>query len=208
MTTTGRTRAVSELSEGDLPIAPLFGEQKLYDMYEEVVVQRVVHIDLNQVVDEPKHYAGLFRNLRTLTEQDYVILHINCPGGDLTTGMQMLNAIKECAATVRGILEGEAYSLGSMLLLQCDEIVVLDNTLMMIHNFGGSIVGSGSEMVSHLSAMVEWFDEFGREIYIPFITEEEFERVVEGYQMYISANEIRKRLEQVAEGVSEEFVSE
>ena len=53
--------------------------------------------------------------LRTAAETDLVYLHINSPGGDFNTGLQIINNMLASEAHVVTVLEARAYSMAAFI---------------------------------------------------------------------------------------------
>tara|TARA_R100000544_G_scaffold37100_1_gene27138 strand:- start:7237 stop:8238 length:1002 start_codon:yes stop_codon:yes gene_type:complete len=73
-------------------------------------------------------------------------LHINCVGGDVFDGMAIYNIIKKRTATTTVYIEGIAASMGSVIALAADNVVMAENSLFMIHNAWGGAMGEAKEM--------------------------------------------------------------
>jgi ATP-dependent Clp protease protease subunit len=73
-------------------------------------------------------------------------LHINCVGGDVFDGMAIYNIIKKRTATTTVYIEGIAASMGSVIALAADKVVMAENSLFMIHNAWGGAMGEAKEM--------------------------------------------------------------
>jgi|TARA_B100002052_G_C15887171_1_gene602089 ATP-dependent Clp endopeptidase proteolytic subunit ClpP len=73
-------------------------------------------------------------------------LHINCVGGDVFDGMAIYNVIKKRTAETTVYIEGIAASMGSVIALAADNVVMAENSLFMIHNAWGGAMGEASEM--------------------------------------------------------------
>jgi ATP-dependent protease ClpP protease subunit len=58
-----------------------------------------------------------------------VNLRINCIGGDVFDGMAMYNIIKKREAKTTAYIEGIAASMGSVIALAADEVVMAENSL-------------------------------------------------------------------------------
>lgn len=129
--------------------------------------------------------------------EDIIYIHLNTPGGHLDTGIQLVNAMQSTQAHVIASVESEAHSLGTLIFLAADEFVVHDNCMMMFHNFSGSVFGKSHEQQAHLQALIKWFNTLARRLYIPFLSEHEFERILRGEDIYLHSDEIRKRLEKM-----------
>ena len=73
-------------------------------------------------------------------------LHINCIGGDVFEGMAIYNVIRKRTAKTTIYIEGIAASMGSVIALAGDEVIMAENSLFMIHNAWGGAMGEASEM--------------------------------------------------------------
>jgi ATP-dependent protease ClpP protease subunit len=98
-------------------------------------------------------------------------------------------------ARIVTVLDGMAYSLGTLIFLSGNEMVVNDNCMIMFHNFKGGLGGKGNELTSQLEATVKWFATLAKKIYIPFMSEEELARVLRGEDLWMQSSEIRRRLD-------------
>lgn len=61
-------------------------------------------------------------------------VHFNSPGGVVTEGMAIYNALRAHSAKKIGIVEGLAASIASVILMGCDEIKIAKGAFIMIHN--------------------------------------------------------------------------
>jgi ATP-dependent protease ClpP protease subunit/regulator of replication initiation timing len=75
-----------------------------------------------------------------------VNLRINCIGGDVFDGMAMYNIIKKREAKTTAYLEGIAASMGSVIALAADEVIMAENSLFMIHNAWGGAMWEAQDM--------------------------------------------------------------
>ena len=73
-------------------------------------------------------------------------LHINCVGGDVFEGMAIYNVLKKRTQKTTIYIEGIAASMGSIIALAGDEVIMSENSLYMIHNAWGGTMGEASEM--------------------------------------------------------------
>jgi ATP-dependent Clp endopeptidase proteolytic subunit ClpP len=92
-------------------------------------------ITAQDFIAEMKEYKGTPVNLR-----------INCIGGDVFDGMAMYNIIKKREAKTTAYIEGIAASMGSVIALAADEVVMAENSLFMIHNAWGGAMGEAEDM--------------------------------------------------------------
>ena len=75
-----------------------------------------------------------------------IYLHINCAGGEVFDGMAIYNTLKKYDGKVIAYIEGIAASMGSVIPLAADEIIMSENSLLMIHNAWGGIMGEAEDM--------------------------------------------------------------
>lgn len=190
-----RLHTVSE-EESDLPQGlSLFGmEKKPYKQYEQTYTAYHIHFYISEAIGEAELYVDMIHRIMTAGPSDTIFIHLNTPGGNLDTGVQIVNAIQNTQARVVTILEGLAYSLGTLIFLVADEMVVNDNCMMMFHNFNGGVVGKGNEITLELEATNKWFATLAKQIYVPFLTEDELQRLSRGEDFWMQSPEIRKRL--------------
>lgn len=174
-------------------------EKKPYRVFEQTFSAQHVHFYLSKGVGEAEGYVDMIHRITCAGPQDTIFIHLNTPGGQIDTGVQLINAMQNSQAKIVTILEATAYSLGTLIFLAGDEMVVNEHCMMMFHNFNGGLIGKGNELVSELEATVKWFQSLAQDIYIPFLSQEEFERIARGEDMWMQTPEIKKRLEHMVE---------
>ncbi|AGM46934.1 hypothetical protein BZG00_15670 [Salinivibrio kushneri] len=148
---------------------------------------------LTGTIDEPSYYNELCHVLGTAEEGHSVTLHINTPGGIVDTALMVAEAIENSKASVTANIYGTVASAGTVIALACDDLVTSRHVSFMIHNYSGGMQGKGHEMKArqkytdaHLSSVFNYY-------YGGFLTEEEMERVIEGSDIWIGAEEVAKR---------------
>lgn len=170
-----------------------------YEYYEQVMVQRVHHFYLSLDIGPAALYTDMIHGIRMASEGEIIVMHLNMQGGNLGTGVQIINAIESSQAHVICSVEGEAHSLGTLIFLSGDEFVVHNNSMMMFHNFSSVVSGKGHEQKSRLEATTAWFTEMARKKYIPFLSEEEFQDMLDGKDLWMQSDEIRNRVKRLGE---------
>ena len=178
-------------------------KRRPYAQYEYTYNIVETHFYISEEIQDPNLYIDMIHCFNVAGPNDIIYLHLNTSGGRLDTGVQIINAMKNSQAKVVTILECMAYSLGTLIFLSGHELVVNDNCVMMLHNFKGGVIGKGNELTSQLDATVKWFNMLAKEIYIPFLTEDEFNRIIKGEDLWMQSDEIRKRLDNVANAVQQ-----
>lgn len=73
-------------------------------------------------------------------------LHVNSPGGEVFDGTAIYNALRRHPAKVTTYIDGLAASIASVIALAGDRVVAAANSLYMIHNPHGLVVGEAGDM--------------------------------------------------------------
>jgi ATP-dependent protease ClpP protease subunit len=183
-------------------------EKKPYKQFDQVFSAQHTHFYLSKAIGEPEGYTDMIHKITTASSADVIFIHLNTPGGQLDTGVQLINAMTNSAAKIVTVLESMAHSLGTLIFLSGDEMVVNEHCVMMFHNFNGGLIGKGNEMVSELEATVKWFQALAEDIYIPFLSQDEFNRIVKGEDMWMQTPEIKVRLENMVAIMSKKEAAE
>jgi len=176
-----------------------------YEYFEQPFQQKVHHFYLSGEIDLPINYIKMIHTIHTSPPQDSIYIHLNTPGGYLSSGIQIINAMKNSEATVTCSLEGECASLGSLIFLAADQFVVHDSTTMLIHNFTGGVFGKGKEAEMEMIATLENFASIGEKYYIPFLTKKEFEGVINDKDIWLHPDDIRDRLDRMVKAKEKEL---
>jgi len=183
-------------------------EIRPFSYYEAQIVQKIHHIYLSTEIGAPALYTDMINIIRSAGPNDIVYIHLNTPGGDLTAGVQIINAMQSTQAHVICGVECEVSSLGTLIFLAADEFVVHDNTIFMFHNFSSMTFGKGHEQAAQLEATTKWFNNLARKLYIPFMSEEEYARIEQGGDLWLDAEEVRERLAYMVERMQEKAEQE
>ena len=186
-----RDRDDDEMDEDVVPFRGLI-------RYERQIPVRQVSYYLCGELKEPECYTELFFTLRSASETDLIYLHLNSPGGDFNTGLQIINNIAASDARVVTILEARAYSMAALIFLSGDEMYVHDNCQLMFHTYSGIFSGKGNEQEAEVAAVGKWFGKVMRRICTPFLSDMEIDKILKGGDFWVDSDEIRRRLRLVA----------
>ncbi|HEX5311858.1 Clp protease ClpP [Aquabacterium sp.] len=166
--------------------------------YERQVPVRQVSYYICGELKEPEYYTELFFTLRSASETDLIYLHLNSPGGDFNTGLQIINNMAASPARVVTIVEARAYSMAALIFLSGDEMYVHDNCQLMFHTYSGVFAGKGNEQEAEVAAVGKWFGKVMQRICTPFLSDAEIARILMGGDFWIDSDEIRRRLKRLA----------
>ena len=154
-------------------------------------------VSITDDFDEPKYYDEVVALLSTASEEDTITFNINSNGGYVSSLAMLLTWKSMCKAYQIHVLSGNASSAASAFFLSnADEYVVSDMASMMIHEYQTSNGGSNSNVIKQATHTAKENEKFIRSCYEYFLTDEEIEDTLKGVEHYLSADEIRKRLQQ------------
>lgn len=139
-------------------------------------------------------YTELFHTLRTASETDIIYLHLNTPGGDFDTGLQIINNMRASSAHIITVLEARAYSMGALIFLAGDELEVHDSCQLMFHIYSGTFAGRGTEQQAQIQAVSSWFAKVMQRICQPFLSAGEIDKILKGVDVWMDSDEIQRRL--------------
>ena len=184
-------------ADDDLPPEPV------YQRFERQVAIRQISYYISGELQSPMAYAEMLYTLRTASETDVIYLHLNTPGGNFDTGLQIINNMRDSSARVVTVLEARAFSMGALIFLAGDDLYVHDNCQLMFHNYSGSFIGKGNEQHAQILAVGKWFEKVMKRICHPFLTNEEIEVILQGGDLWLDSDAIRKRLSQMNKETSD-----
>lgn len=85
-------------------------------------------------------------DLRQL-EASEIQLHVNSPGGDVYDGIAIMNALRQHDARVVATVDGLAASAAGFIVIgAADELVMAQNSELMLHNAWGLVIGDADDM--------------------------------------------------------------
>lgn len=80
-------------------------------------------------------------------------LYINSPGGDVFSGLNVVNAIQKSKVQVTAHVEVMAASIAGVIALACDKIEIDKNSLVMLHNCWTVSTGNKKALEQDIKAM-------------------------------------------------------
>lgn len=89
---------------------------------------------------------------------DTIDLHVNSPGGLVSDGQAIYNALKNHPAAVTAYIDGVAASIASVIAMAGDTVVMNENALFMIHDPYGVCRGTEDDMRSMADVLAKFRD--------------------------------------------------
>ena len=85
-------------------------------------------------------------DLRDITAPN-ILLRVNSPGGSVTEGIAIANALRSHPANVTVQVDGIAASIASVIAMAGDHVRMMPNALLMVHEASGVCAGDAAEMI-------------------------------------------------------------
>lgn len=128
--------------------------ERSYDIYSRLLKERIIFLvgQVNDTVANLVVAQMLF--LESEDPEKPINFYINSPGGSVTAGMSIYDAMKFVKAPVHTLCLGQAASMGAFLLSSGDERRALPNARIMIHQPLGGFEGQASDMAIHMNEMI------------------------------------------------------
>ncbi len=138
--------------------------ERVYDIYSRLLKERIVFIgyEINDVVANTIVAQMLFLEYED-PDKD-IILYINSPGGVVTSGLAIYDAIRHVKPDVQTICVGSAYSMGALLLAAGTKgkRFILPHGKVMLHQPSGGATGQSSDIQIHAKEIVKTKQELNR----------------------------------------------
>jgi ATP-dependent Clp endopeptidase proteolytic subunit ClpP len=107
------------------------------------VTEVMIYDEIGKYGVDAKSFIDEMKNIPNDTS---VLLRINSPGGSVVDGLAIYDAISRMPQKVTTRIEGIAASMGSVIALAGDEVIMSENSLYMIHNVWGGEVGDAGDL--------------------------------------------------------------
>lgn len=122
------------------------GQEQAVDLFSRLLQDRIIFVN-GPISTETSHIviAQLFYLDSEAPGKD-IRMFINSPGGEISAGMAIYDAMKSVKSKVITICSGMAASMGAFLLASGDRRQALPSAEMMIHQPSGGIQGVATEV--------------------------------------------------------------
>jgi len=177
-------------------------------IFQKPLQNSVYDIYISGPIGSPEQYIDVIHLIQSTLEGDTINLHINSPGGNVATTIQLRTALLNTDATVIASVEGECHSAATILMLSADLIEIAPHTSFMVHNYSSSAFGKGGELYERIEHLNNWSYEFFKDVYKDFLTENELQDIVKGKDLWMTAKEVQERLERILKKREEEAKTE
>lgn len=159
-----------------------------------------VTVFLDGPILSARYYRMVASEAADLSENDELEFSITSGGGSMEGLIALLDVVNTTEAEVTAVIKGECHSAASMLAVSCPNIIVSPYASMLVHN---ASLGAGRAKAYDLKQYVDHSTDFCntlfRDVYEGFLSEDEIEEVIKGKEMWMGADEISERIQQMME---------
>lgn len=128
-------------------------------------------------------------------EHDNVTLRLNSPGGQHIVGDALIMAMRNCAAPIHIQCSGVAASYATFVLLQADSFEISPFADILCHSASFGYGGKMSETKDAIDFQYRQAEKMIRHYYEGFFTEEEIDRIIGGYEHFMTVEEFVERFQ-------------
>lgn len=138
----------------------------------------------------------ILNELRKGVEHDILEIRIDSPGGYVSEGITLYNAMRELF-NGRSVtyLDSTGFSMGAMLFSLGDQRIAYEDSSLMYHNYSSGYYGKGQELKSYVDFEDKHFDDFFSKKIVSqgFLTQEEYAQMKIGKDFWFDSYEMAKR---------------
>lgn len=162
----------------------------------ESVVSNLYRVYIDSAIDESVTFRSLITLLGAATEDDTVIFHLCCPGGQVDIAMQVYLAILNTRANTIAQIDGYAASAATFFVMACKQVLVGPHAFMMLHSGSFGNFGKQRELKTYTDFQYKRLEKIAYDVYQDFLTTDEIKDMVDNQcDYYFDAEEIIERLE-------------
>ena len=165
-----------------------------YKVYKKNKVSTDYTVILSEEITSSVEYYDLYNLFYSASPLDTVTVYLNNFGGKVHTGVHLVNAIASSRAKVTMVVTAPVYSMGAILAVAGDEMILHPHTFLMFHDYSGGEFGKGNEIHLSVTNYRRYFRELLNDVCGWFLTKEEVKSILTGQDLYVSYDDARRRM--------------
>ncbi len=134
--------------------------------------------------------------LEAAEEGDQVVISLQSCGGSVDVSGGFIHAMEKCACPIHIVASGGVHSAGTHILLQADSFELSRNFNSLIHNGSSGSFGNLNEYHAKSDFDKKFLYEYYKEIYSGFLSDQEFDEMMLGKNIWLDAQGWMERSEQ------------
>ncbi|CAM0056814.1 head maturation protease [Vibrio phage K406] len=159
-------------------------------------------------IEESSEYHEHFYVMEQAGKDDLVEVCISSLGGSVATISKFQDVVKNSEAHFHAKLHGYGYSAGGALFLLCDTQEVSDLATFMAHSVQTGYSGGSQAIEAHSKMTTKQNRVLCEMLYQDFLSPEEIDRICDGAEIWMEAEEIRERLAKRKEVRNQQAIEE
>jgi ATP-dependent protease ClpP protease subunit len=144
-------------------------------------------------VKSPADYLPLIRLLREANALDNIHIYINGYGGNVDTGLQLIQAVNESSANITYHVDGMAMSMYALMLCTDRKVIYSPSSTIMFHSGNSNMSGKISDQRAFYTALDEHIRKFMHKN-CKCLTHNEIDKIQNGIDLYFTGEELQNRL--------------
>ncbi len=152
-------------------------------------------IEINSAIHTVGQFSSAVQVLEQAGPDDEVIIKLCTPGGSISATDTFIHALRKCKAPIHMIATGNVSSAGSAILLEAESFELSENFSSLLHCGGCGTGGNTNEVIAHGKFLEKFMPRFMRNTYEGFLSSQEIEKMIEGGDIWLTAEDWVKRHE-------------
>jgi len=145
-------------------------------------------------IEGPDSVVEIVEALDLAQEGDTIHIHIASPGGDLEGSIVLIHAMLRTKAHVVCHADGEVESAATLLFFAGREYVVNPFAHFMFHDASFGVAQKVNEQRKRLESVTNLLQSICTFLYYPAFTYDEIDEILEGRDVYVTADEMVERI--------------
>lgn len=184
-----------EAYRNDPMIRERCNEKGLYLNFQEASVG--VTLYMTDEVHDSSYYHEFSEICASLTSEDQLIIFIDNGGGYLSGAQFITRIIENSMAYTYAIVTDMAASAATIIALSVDELIMNPHSYFMIHAISFGSGGKLNEIKAHTEFTIKQSKIYLEAIYKDFLTDDEISEVIKGTDIYLTADEVMERFQNI-----------
>lgn len=156
-------------------------------------ISQFFRVTIDDDFREVYQFAELVEVLENAQEGDVVQIRLSTPGGALHAIIPLINAMKHTEAIVQVFVESDTASAGTMIMALAHNLYVNEYATIMYHNVQYGAFGHGGNVEAQVKHTTSGSKKLIRDVYEGLLTAAEIERLEDGLELYMTAEECMTR---------------
>lgn len=158
------------------------------------------HITISDVLNNLSDVEEVVLALYEATEQDKIVLHLNCDGGACFVGDALTHAMRNCVAPIHCIATGRVASYATFVIMEADTFEMSPFTDVLCHSPSYGSYGKSQDVKEHVQFVDDQIAALVNHYYKDFLTPAELEDMIKNKrEIYMTAEQFTDRINARAE---------